>query len=74
MVNVHFEPDQVLRDLRERQRLVSLHWPRYLEEFGVIIGDINICEPEERRFASEIRPSLKVIRGKRLFSGLFFPA
>ena len=36
IVNVHFEPDLVLRDLRERLRRVSLHWPRCPEAFGVI--------------------------------------
>ena len=35
--------------LRERLRRISLHWPRYPEAFGVIIGDSNICEPEEGR-------------------------
>ena len=29
IVNVHFEPGLVLRDLRERQRRISPHWPRY---------------------------------------------
>ena len=49
IVNVHFEPDLVLRDLRERLRRISPHWPRYPEAFGVIIGDFNICESEEGR-------------------------
>ena len=31
IVNVHFEPDLISRDLRERLRHISLHWPRYLE-------------------------------------------
>ena len=47
-VHVHFEPDLVLRDLRQRLRRISLHWPRYPEAFGVIIGDFNVCEPERR--------------------------
>ena len=50
IVNVHFEPDLVLRDLRERLHRISLHWPRHPEALGVIIGDFNICEPEEGRF------------------------
>ena len=47
VVNVHFEPDQALRNLRGRLRRISLHWPRYPEAFGVIMGDFNVCEPEE---------------------------
>ena len=50
VVNVHFEPDLTLRDLRERQRLIAPHWPLYPEAVGVITGDFNICEPEEGRF------------------------
>ena len=38
VINVHFEPDFFLRNLRERLRRISLHWPRYLEGFGLIIG------------------------------------
>ena len=49
IVNVHFEPHLVMRYLRERLRRVSLHWPRNPEALGVI-GDFNICEPEEGRF------------------------
>ena len=46
-VNVHFEPDLTLC---ERLRLITPHWPCYPGAFGVIIGDLNICEPEEGRF------------------------
>ena len=70
---LHFEPDLVLRDLRERERRISLHWPRYPEAFGVIIGDFNICEPEEERDStSGIKPSQKVTRGKSLLSAPIF--
>ena len=50
VINVHFEPDLILRDLRERLRRIVFRWPRYLEGFGVITGDFNPCEPEEGRF------------------------
>ena len=50
VVNVHFEPDLVERDLRVRLHRVSHHWPRYPEALGVIIGGFNICDPEEGRF------------------------
>ena len=43
IVNIHFEPDLILRNLRERLRRISLNWPRYAED-GVIIGDFNICD------------------------------
>ena len=66
VVNVHFERDLVLRDLRERLRLISLHWPRYPEAFGVIIGDFNICEPEKGRFTEGDTGKMAVFRS-------FFP-
>ena len=50
VVNVHFEPDLTLRNLRERLRLITPHWVHYPEALGVMIGDFNICEPEEGRF------------------------
>ena len=71
VVNVHFELDLVLRDLRERRRRISLHWPHCPEAFGVIIGDFNICEPEEGRFNVRSQTST-VTRRKRLFSVPFF--
>ena len=36
IVNVHFEPNLVLRDLRERSRLISLNWLHQPEDFGVV--------------------------------------
>ena len=50
VVNVQFEPDLTLRRLRERLRLVTPHWPLYPEAIDVIMGDLNVCEPEEGRF------------------------
>ena len=38
----------------------------------MIIGDLNICEPEEGT-TSGIKPSQKVTRRKRLFFHSFFP-
>ena len=49
-VNVHFEPELTLRQLRERFRLISPHWPSYPNAVGIILGDFNICEAEEGRF------------------------
>ena len=40
IVNVHFEPELTLRQLR----------PAYLHGVGVTVGDFNICDPEEGRF------------------------
>ena len=39
-----------LRRSRERLRLITPHWPPYPNAVGIIMGDINICEPEEGRF------------------------
>ena len=51
VVNVHFEPDLTLRNLRERLRLITPHWPFFPEAVGFsITGDLNIGEPEEERF------------------------
>ena len=50
IVNVHFEPELSLRRLRERLRLITPHWPSYPNAVGIILGDFNICEPEEGRF------------------------
>ena len=50
IVNVHFEPELTLRSLRERLRLITPHWPQYPDAIGMIMGDFNICEPEEGRF------------------------
>ena len=50
IVNVHFEPDLTLRQLRGRLGLIHPHRPAYPNGVGVILGDINICDPEEGRF------------------------
>ena len=50
VINVHFELDLTLRNLRERLRFFTAHWPLYPEAHGVITRDFNICEPEEGRF------------------------
>ena len=69
-VVVKVETDQVLRDLRER----PLHWPRYSEAFGAIIGDFNICEPEEGRFSVRNQTFTEGDTGKTaLFRSFLFP-
>ena len=50
IVNVHFEPELTLRQLRGRLRLIHPHWLAYPNEVGVILGDFNICDPEGGRF------------------------
>ena len=50
IVNVHFEPELTLRRLCERLRLVTPPWPSYPNAVGIILGDFNICEPEEGWF------------------------
>ena len=50
IVNVHFEPELTLRQLRGRFRLIHPHWPAYPCGVGVILGDFNISDPEEGRF------------------------
>ena len=50
IVNVHFELELTLRQLRERLRLISPHCPSYPNAVDIILGHFNICEPEEGRF------------------------
>ena len=50
IVNVHFEPDLTLGQLRGRLRLIHPHWPAYPNEVGIILDDFNICDTEEGRF------------------------
>ena len=50
IVNVHFEPELTLRQLRDRLHLINPHWPSYPNAVGIILGDFNICDPEEGRF------------------------
>ena len=50
VVNVHFEPELTLWSLSARLRLITPRWPHYPDAIGVIMGDFNICEPEEERF------------------------
>ena len=63
----NFEPDLVLRDLRERLRRISLHWPCYPDALRVtlIFASTRKGDP-----TSGIKPSQKVTRvtrGTRLF-------
>ena len=46
-INVHFEPELTLRQLRGRLSLIQAHWPTYPSGVGTILGDFNICDPEE---------------------------
>ena len=50
IVNVHFEPELTLRQLRRRLHLIHPHWPSYPNGVGLILVDFNTCDPEEGRF------------------------
>ena len=50
IVNVRFEPELILRQLRGRLRLIHPHWPAYPNAVGIILGGFNVCDPEEGRF------------------------
>ena len=50
IVNVHFEPERTLRHLRDRLHSIHPHWPAHPYCVGTILGDFNICDPEEERF------------------------
>ena len=70
IINVHFEPELTLRQLRERLRLIAPHWPLYPNTVGIILGDFNICDPEEGRFNE---PFTDVDPGKTAIFHSFFP-
>ena len=71
--NVHFEPELTPRSLRERLRLVIPQWPPYPEAVGVIVGDFNICEPEEGRFNVWNQSFTDVVAGKAALFHSSFP-
>ena len=48
IINVQFEPDLTLRQLRGRLRLIYPYWPAYPSGVGITLGDFNICDPEGR--------------------------
>ena len=50
IVNVHLESELTMRQLRRRLRLVHPHWPAYPNGVVIILGDFNLCDPEEGRF------------------------
>ena len=50
IVDVDFEPERTLRQLRGRLHLIHPQWPSYPNGVGIILGDFNICDPEEGRF------------------------
>ena len=50
IVRVHFEPDLTLTHLGGRLRLIHPHWPSNPNGVVIILGDFNICDPEEGRF------------------------
>ena len=49
IVNVHFEPELTLKQLRGRLCIIQPHWLAYPCGVGVILGDFNICDQEEGR-------------------------
>ena len=57
IVNVHFEPDLTLRQLRGRLCIIRPHWHVYPCGVGVILGDLNICDPKKDDLMSGTRHS-----------------
>ena len=50
IVNVHSEPELTLRQLRGRLHLIHPHWLSFPKGVDILLGDFNICDPEEGRF------------------------
>ena len=72
-VNVHFEPEVPLRRLRGSLRLITPHWPSYPNAVGIILGDFNICEPEEGRLNVWNQTFTDGDAGKTVMFHPFFP-
>ena len=68
----NFEPELTLRQLRGRLGLIHPHWPAYPNEVGIILGDFNICDPEEGRLMSGTSHSLMATQERLLCSILSF--
>ena len=45
----NFEPELTLRQSRRRLNLIHPQWPSFPNGVGIILGDFNICDPEEGR-------------------------
>ena len=73
IVTVHMEPELTLRQLRGRLRLIHPHWPACSIVVGVILGDFNICDPEEGRFNVWNQPFTDGDPGKTAVFHSFFP-
>ena len=73
IVNIHFEPELTLRQLRGRLRLIHPHWPAYPNGVGVILGDFSICDREEGRFNYWNRSFTDGDPGKTAVFHSFFP-
>lgn len=46
---IFLKPRLTQRELRKRLVHIHVEWPAYPEGLGVIIGDFDMCEPEEGR-------------------------
>ena len=73
IANVHFEPELTLRQLRCRLRLHHPHWRAYPCGVGIILGDFNICDPEEGRFNFGNQSVTEGDPGKTAVFHSFFP-
>ena len=68
-----FEPELTLRQLRGRLSIIHPHWFAYPCGVGVILGDFNICDPEEGRFNVWNQSFTDGDPGKTAVSHSFFP-
>ena len=72
VVNIHFEPNLTLRNLRERLRLITPHWPPNPDALGVITGTSIFANQKKGDSTRGIRPSQMVMRRRLPSSILFF--
>ena len=52
VINLHYQPEGTLQELRQRLRAAAAMWPTYPDGVGFLVGDFNICDRDEGRLNS----------------------
>ena len=52
VINLHYQPEGTLQELRRRLRAAAALWPTHPDGAGNLVGDFNICDPAEGRLNS----------------------
>ena len=52
IINLHYQPEWTLQELRQRLRARATPWPAHPEGVGFLVGDFNVYDPAEGRLNS----------------------